>query len=1512
MKARTSFSAFLARSFHAKRRGSSSASATFPIPVPRLGLFCAQRAPKLSSRKWSSLCTQRVLHVIIMALNFLHGGMKSVPTSLLGRRPNQTHLAIYERFWALLVACDRPGNVPLPPGRSGFEFIARLIELEHFAEAHSLFCSDPYAGADVRECQGPTPCGTIQKEHLFAPKEEFSAIQPYRSLKTDRLKLSGTGRWDIENYLDDILWLPFVEPGILFHHNQLFWEGPDFSREDREENLALAKLWDSRGLLAVFPEPHPYGLASRVFNAHKNATTDRQIGDRRWMNSAERHPHGPSRFLPAGSNLTSLHCLRGSKLVGCATDRKDFYHQSKVTTERAHTNLLPFSYGVSELEGTSGLKAFREQKAQPFQRESHGDRYGMQPRSILQAKDVSEVWVGFKSLFQGDHLGVEFALSGHAQLLRQGGLLRDASRIQRHHPFPAGPLWEGLVIDDYFAISREPAALPPAEAHSVSQLDMAEEIYDEVGVFGSPDKTVRGSEVFKSIGAEVLSDSRARSAGVITVGAPQEKRLALVTLSLRIAALPVISRALASRLAGNWVSVFMYRRQCSCVLSEIFSFGTRTTSDGNDVLKLPRAVAEELVLASVLGLVALNDVSVPYATKIYATDSSMTKGAFTSKTVPKALSETIWLGGDRKGAYTLLDSPAKQQLRGLGIDTDAHLIAEDFEGPRKCLGFFFDAVEICGGSGILSKALAQKGLVVCTPIDLSSSCHYDLRDLKLINWIFQMIFEGRFKSVIVEPVCTTFSPAQHPASRSYSEPLGFNRNDPKTLLGNVIAFRCLAILWFAWRYEVIALLEQPQLSKMAWLPMWLYLLEIGFKEAILNSCAFGSIHKKPFRLLGHGLDMGALNMPCPGGHQHVRIEGKYTKPSAVYHPKLADFVAEHIYQALGSQKTCDKNEPPEIESVILNDLLQQDNWVVEAEWDWAQPGHINVLESRSLVALFRALLIQGGDQRFSALLDSRVAKGAHGKGRSSARSLRPSLLRGCCYVLAGNLHPAYGFAPTRLNTADAPTRDRALPIPSRSSILDFLSPEQVVSLHARQFSKGVTGWIRLYLLVTFLLCPVDACQASLPAQTVADHWTFILAILIGLTFCHQLGFFKLPIGFSHGFSHASPVSWNFPFVRLRTNKNSPKVRVIPVLVFALCALCGGCAAMPMSPAGTQEFSRAARRAGNQLQADRVVLQQTRNRREVLLELFNQWLSTNMRTTLEALLDSSTFDVEAVSEALVAYGKDMYQAGKSFGRFSETINAVTARRPTLRRQVASAWDLAFNWVVDEPHEHHAALPQSLLLACVGLALLWGWAREAALIAMTWAGVLRVGETLAARREDLVLPSDAAPGVWFAILKIKAPKTRGRAARHQSSRIDPEDIVQLLAAVFERLLPSEMLWPFSPATLRRRFACLLSALGLGPGADGQLPYSLSSLRPGGATYWLLETEDAEYVRRKGRWLSTRVLEIYLQEASVATYDRRMSDVTKSRIASLSKQFPSILKKAIFLKKNNISETLWPHLW
>ena len=211
----------------------------------------------------------------------------------------------------------------------------------------------------------------------------------------------------------------------------------------------------------------------------------------------------------------------------------------------------------------------------------------------------------------------------------------------------------------------------------------------------------------------------------------------------------------------------------------------------------------------------------------------------------------------------------------------------DFTSPPKVLDFHFDLVEICGGSGTLSKAAAELGLRVCSPIDLSSSPHHDMSNPKLLNWIFQMIQERRFRSVVCEPPCTTFSPAQHPAVRSYDNPLGFDRKDPKTWLGNLLAFRCLAILWFCWRELVIALLEQLRLSKMAWLRFWKYLLSLGSEEAIIHSCAFGSIHNKLFRLLGFGLDMTPLNVPCPGGHIHVKVEGKFTKASAVYHPDLA-------------------------------------------------------------------------------------------------------------------------------------------------------------------------------------------------------------------------------------------------------------------------------------------------------------------------------------------------------------------------------------------------------------------------------------------------------------------------------------------------------------------------------------------------------------------------------------------------------------------------------------------------
>ena len=95
------------------------------------------------------------------------------------------------RLGALLTACDTPGEFPLPPGRAGFEFVARLCELEKYANVHPNFDPDPYSrGTDTVESIGQIPA-----DMRFSHPDKFSPAEPFRSLIANKLKLSGSGAW---------------------------------------------------------------------------------------------------------------------------------------------------------------------------------------------------------------------------------------------------------------------------------------------------------------------------------------------------------------------------------------------------------------------------------------------------------------------------------------------------------------------------------------------------------------------------------------------------------------------------------------------------------------------------------------------------------------------------------------------------------------------------------------------------------------------------------------------------------------------------------------------------------------------------------------------------------------------------------------------------------------------------------------------------------------------------------------------------------------------------------------------------------------------------------------------------------------------------------------------------------------------------------------------------------------------------------------------------------------------
>ena len=353
--------------------------------------------------------------------------------------------------------------------------------------------------------------------------------------------------------------------------------------------------------------------------------------------------------------------------------------------------------------------------------------------------------------------------------------------------------------------------------------------------------------------------------------------------------------------------------------------------------------------------------------------------------------------------------------------------------PKASPLLYFDFLEICGGVGAVSAAASEIRLSVAPPLDLSASQHYDLTDLRLLEWVIYMISERRFLSFLVEPPCTTFSPAAHPCLRSYKCPYGFDRENPRVLHGNCLAFRSLLLLRVGRRHGCPCGLEQPRRSKMAWLREWISLLESeGFAEAVLPACG-----QKEFRFLLYGLLVQEVERHCTRDHSHVRIQGKYTKDSAIYFPATGMHLALALKNAF--RRAAGARDPEwtltGLESVVSNDLVQTSAWTLVSAWSWKRSPHINVLEVSSAVQVLSKIGDSCPHSRFLSFVDSAVARGALAKGRSTSLLLQPLIRRAAVLQIAFDLYPVWPFCPTRLNVADDPTRDCPIRSPVGGSIL---------------------------------------------------------------------------------------------------------------------------------------------------------------------------------------------------------------------------------------------------------------------------------------------------------------------------------------------------------------------------------------------------------------------------------------------------------------------------------------------
>lgn len=1315
--------------------------------------------------------------------------------------------------------------------------------------------------------------------------------------------------------------------------------------DSAEEVSRLAKVWDNQGLLVVHNHnmdrqfPHE---RVRVFNCWKNASHDRQIGDRRGRNAVECKVEGVSHNLPTGFDLLDLSVeLPHQALSVSVTDRRDFYHQFKASRTRAISNTLGPGLPWELLQGTEALNLFILQNArQKSDRLQTGDLLGGTCGRFPFSKwsPGQKLFASFGSILQGGHGGVEYACDAHCNFLQLRGLLSDETRVVADRPFFGSQVMEGLVIDDYFAIAVTDRASSPSTSADVRCFETARDAYEQEKILGSAAKDVIGQRCAKVIGAQINSSEQALDKGICTVGSPAVKRYGLSWITLMVCQLAYTTDVLHVCLLGAWISVLMFRRPLMGVLNKSFKRVNASEIDSSrpKLVSLPRAVADELVLISLLVPFAITDVAAQFCDRIFCTDASLQKGAVCSADVERGLARKLWSGLRSKGAFHRLLSPTEALAKRLGISEE--LPEPDAPKVGRPLAFHYDFIEIFSGAAVVTAAMDKLGFVTGPPIDLSISEEFNMKWVHVIAWLSFLVASRRVKSFMVSPPCTTFSIMRRPALRSKDVPHGFAPECPLTETGNLLAHRGLQLLKIGCVNDVPGLFETPWSALLKHLPAFQQFLGKPEVECCRSdSCMFGSIHLKSFRLLAVHLQLEFLRRVCDRTHKHVVVQGMYTKQSATYVPQLAEAIARCF--ALGIAKLKSKIarlDDPVVrghENQLVNSLALSSVWRVDSVWKFQKPSHINILEMSSLGKLANQLAKEGVPMRATALLDSFVCSSAAAKGRTSSVGLAPSLRRYSATCVAAALYFCTPFVPTRLNASDDPTRDVVIRSPSGSFDVSQWSDEDLLRLVCLpRLRRWSSNWVRLVLSVCgpSVLGLSDRSQfrqsfqlfnhhasSSAPASgevlSAAPHLPAVFDSTLGYpgegpgSLIPRAGL-RLPGLLLLWFlclSGCCPlcllaccVSWS---------PQSGSGRLLSGL-FAMVA-CVVSAEGAFVPRNTADQGRARQRASRPaLLPGRPVLPATTLHRDSLFNAFSVWCG-RIGVDLHHLLVHAMQNLDEINAILCRYGRELYTAGRPYGHFAETINSLTSRRPLIRRHLQPSWDLAYAWVKAEPPCHHTAMPFQVMLAICTTALLWGWARFAGVIALTWGSVMRIGETLKARRRDLLLPSDIGSTHNCALLAISEAKTRYSASRHQTAKLDIPDLLRVVILAFDKLDPECFLWPYSGSTLRLRFKSVMQAIGLPTTNTADIrPLDLGSLRAGGATWMLSISEDGEMVRRRGRWLSQRIMEIYIQETSAIRFLQSLTVAQRERVLQLADNFLGTLHLAEIFSQSSIPCASW----
>ena len=668
-------------------------------------------------------------------------------------------------------------------------------------------------------------------------------------------------------------------------------------------------------------------------------------------------------------------------------------------------------------------------------------------------------------------MGVEFAIAAHEALLSFGGALPASCRLRNHAAFPTGDAVQALVIDDLVSLCCLPSSADPRGPSAARDLHNAAcDLYDRFEVLGSPEKDVYGETLFQAIGTEIDSRPSSVRAGIVTSAAPLARRTSLALLSLRAARLPVTTPGLVARLTGAWTSTFLYRRCCMVVLAEAYrvaNLAATVPAKSREPLRLSRRLAQELVLCAVLSPIAATDLTAKQSEEVYATDASLARGAACRCVLPLHAARSLWQNGDRRGAYSRLEEGPQVLLKAAGLAPCAEDVDEaPISRPlRETVPFSFDVIEVGCCQGLLGGPGPVEGLDLSPCFSPGTSRHFDLLVPDFLLWLCEALAGGYTGGLLLHPagVCCGSGPPRAYALRA----LAAFRVSAGFSVPSVLLLPCSVLPELGGHLHSVEGLCSTPPFRLGWLD--------GAGASRLCLCLCSLAETGPLQSLGLPGD-SPPDLCCASGLPDRQVFGKVLRDSFSLSLTRRDPVPA----------------APGLESVAVNDVLSGAAWEVTSVIPWRGASHINVLELAVIVALHRQLAVSAPDARHTVLVDSQVAKSAAAKGRSASRALGYALARSAAIQLGFGLFFAYGFAPTRLNIADDPTRFAELRAPTPFRLFEALTSDEWHTLSARRFRRPSASWLRLVLLLLAFL--PSGSSVSLGCIEIGQRppWLYVL------------------------------------------------------------------------------------------------------------------------------------------------------------------------------------------------------------------------------------------------------------------------------------------------------------------------------------------------------------------------------------------------------------------------------------